>query len=61
MPYIIPDVPVDSDGLVLNKHIASDHVDNGEVTLCGYYIDYHTWKGHVSNVDDCPACRDIDA
>lgn len=56
MPLIIPDVPVDEDGLAIFYHFLSHHRGNGEVTLCDLYIDYDTWKGTAPGAQTCPDC-----
>ena len=56
-----PDVPVDANGQATHSHVASHHAGNGEVTLCGVYIDYATWKGTAPGAPACSTCVGLDA
>ena len=55
--FSIPLAPTDDKGQLIQMHVASHHVGNGEQTLCGTYIDYKTYKG---NIDDAPLCVECD-
>lgn len=46
------------------RHIATRHHGNGEVTLCGQWINYANWAGWVTAMRDappCPECERLDA
>jgi predicted transcriptional regulator len=56
-----PEVPVDANGLATEQHIADHHVGtHGELTLCGVYIDYNTWKGTAPGAPRCDTCEGRD-
>jgi hypothetical protein len=59
------DVPVNSDGEALEKHIASHHVRSvpggAELTLCGVLITYSNWRGHAPDAQPCQTCANLDA
>lgn len=61
MPINLPDVPVDANGQAIHAHRAYWHIARGEMTLCGVYINYDTWKGTAPGAPDCPTCVALDA
>lgn len=56
----IPDAPTNTNGELIERHVARCHVGNGEMTLCERYIGYSTFVGFAPDAVGCARCSELD-